>query len=91
MEAADLDAVATTSAAAFDHDISDDPSAARWRDRLAYPLSTDPDGAFVAEGAQQWAIDVMVGAGLGLTGYGALCVRGHAGPLVPFIPSGPFI
>jgi GNAT superfamily N-acetyltransferase len=41
-------------------------------------------------GAQQWAIEVAVGAGLRLTAYGALCVRGELGPLGPFIPSGPF-
>lgn len=31
------------------------------------------------------------GAGLRLTAYGALCVRGDPGPLRPFIPSGPFV
>ena len=41
-------------------------------------------------GAQRWAIDVAVRAGLGLRAYGALCVRGRPGPLAPFIPSGPF-
>jgi GNAT superfamily N-acetyltransferase len=39
---------------------------------------------------QQWAIDVLVTAGLRLSAYGALCVRGDPGPLRPFIPSGPF-
>lgn len=39
---------------------------------------------------QQWAIDVLVRAGLRLTAYGALCVRGDPGPLRPFIPSGAF-
>jgi ribosomal protein S18 acetylase RimI-like enzyme len=48
MLADDLDDVATVSAAAFDHDISDPASAEQWRDRLAYPLDSDPDGAFVA-------------------------------------------
>jgi GNAT superfamily N-acetyltransferase len=41
-------------------------------------------------GAQQWAIDVLVRAGLRLTAYGGLCVRGDPGPLRPFVPSGPF-
>jgi ribosomal protein S18 acetylase RimI-like enzyme len=41
-------------------------------------------------GDQQWAIDVLVRAGLRLTAYGALCVRGQPGPLTPFLPSGPF-
>jgi predicted N-acetyltransferase YhbS len=39
---------------------------------------------------QQWAIQVLVQAGLRLTAHGALCVQGHPGPLAPFIPSGPF-
>lgn len=39
---------------------------------------------------QQWAVDVLVRAGLRLTAYGALCVRGDPGPLRPFLPSGPF-
>ncbi len=39
---------------------------------------------------QQWAFQVLVAAGLRLTAYGALCVRGDPGPLRPFIPSGPF-
>jgi GNAT superfamily N-acetyltransferase len=41
-------------------------------------------------GGQDWAIDVAVRARLRLTAYGALAVRGHAGPLQPFIPSAPF-
>jgi ribosomal protein S18 acetylase RimI-like enzyme len=48
MLAYDLDEVATVSAAAFDHDIGDPASAEQWRDRLAYPLESDPAGAFVA-------------------------------------------
>jgi GNAT superfamily N-acetyltransferase len=41
-------------------------------------------------GEQQWAVNVLVRAGLRLTAYGALCVRGNPGPLRPFVPSGPF-
>ncbi|MBV9465972.1 MAG: hypothetical protein JO169_07650, partial [Solirubrobacterales bacterium] len=41
-------------------------------------------------GEQQWAIDVIVRARLGLTAYGALCVRGRPGSLRPFLPSAPF-
>jgi GNAT superfamily N-acetyltransferase len=40
--------------------------------------------------AQQWAIDVVVHAGLRLVPEGALCVRGDAGTLAPYLPSGPF-
>lgn len=41
-------------------------------------------------GAQRWAVEVVVRAGLRLSPRGALCVRGEAGPLCPYIPSGPF-
>jgi predicted N-acetyltransferase YhbS len=41
-------------------------------------------------GDQEWAISVALAAGLRLSAAGALCVRGHPGPLRPFIPSGPF-
>ncbi|HLW96160.1 MAG TPA: GNAT family N-acetyltransferase [Solirubrobacteraceae bacterium] len=46
---ADLSAVATFGAAAFGFDTADASVAARWRARIAHPLSTDPEGAFVAE------------------------------------------
>jgi len=39
---------------------------------------------------QQWAVQLLVDAGLQLSAYGALCVRGDPGPLAPFVPSGPF-
>ena len=39
---------------------------------------------------QDWAIDVVVRAGLRLSATGALCVRGRPGRLHPFIPSGAF-
>ncbi len=39
---------------------------------------------------QDWAIDVVVRAGLKVTASGALCVSGQPGPLRPFIPSGAF-
>jgi ribosomal protein S18 acetylase RimI-like enzyme len=41
-------------------------------------------------GAQQWAIEIVLRAGLQLASYGALCVRGRPGPLRPFLPSPPF-
>jgi ribosomal protein S18 acetylase RimI-like enzyme len=40
--------------------------------------------------AQQWAVDIVARAGLRLTAYGALCVRGTPGRLAPFLPSPPF-
>ena len=39
---------------------------------------------------QDWAIDVVVRAGLRLSASGALCLSGRPGPLRPFIPSGAF-
>jgi hypothetical protein len=41
-------------------------------------------------GAQRWAVEVAVDAGLRLMSWGALCVRGNPGPLAPYIPSAPF-
>lgn len=41
-------------------------------------------------GAQQWAVRVVVEAGLRLAAYGALGVSGRPGPLRPFLPSPPF-
>lgn len=42
-------------------------------------------------GGQDWAIEVVLRAGLRLSAYGALCVRGRPGPLRPFVPSAPFV
>ncbi len=39
---------------------------------------------------QRWAVEVVLKAGLSLSSYGALCVRGEPGPLQPYLPSGPF-
>jgi ribosomal protein S18 acetylase RimI-like enzyme len=41
-------------------------------------------------GEQGWAVDVLLRAGLSLSAYGALGVRGRPGTLAPFIPSPPF-
>ena len=41
-------------------------------------------------GEQQWAVDVVLRAGLRLVPAAALCVRGRPGTLRPFLPSGPF-
>jgi ribosomal protein S18 acetylase RimI-like enzyme len=37
-----------------------------------------------------WAVAIALRAGLRLTGYGALCVRGDVGPLRHFLPSASF-
>jgi predicted N-acetyltransferase YhbS len=41
-------------------------------------------------GQQQWAIGIVLRAGLMLELHGALCVRGKPGTLSPFIPTGQF-
>jgi len=42
-------------------------------------------------GAQNWAIPVVLEAGLSLSPAGPICVRGDLGPLTPYLPSGPFL
>lgn len=42
-------------------------------------------------GAQQWAIRVALDARLPLSPDGPVCVRGHLGPLTPFLPSGAYL
>jgi hypothetical protein len=40
---------------------------------------------------QDWAIDVVLEAGLKLVPAGAICVRGDVGPMRPYIPSGAYL
>ena len=40
---------------------------------------------------QNWALPVVLGAGLSLSPAGPICVRGELGPLSPYLPSGPFL
>ncbi len=49
MRAADVERAVEVTAAAFGRDLGDVVAARRWRERIAYPCRTDPDGAFVAE------------------------------------------
>jgi len=49
MRTDDLEAVTELTAAAFSRDLSDGVAKDRWRERIAHPLTTDPDGTFVAE------------------------------------------
>lgn len=42
-------------------------------------------------GAQQWALPVLLDAGLALRPDGPVCHRGATGPLTPYIPSGAFL
>jgi ribosomal protein S18 acetylase RimI-like enzyme len=40
---------------------------------------------------QNWAVPVVLKAGLSLSPAGPICVRGTLGPLTPYLPSGPFL
>jgi hypothetical protein len=37
--------------------------------------------------SQQWAMPVVLAAGLSLAPFGPLCIRGDLGPLTPYLPS----
>jgi hypothetical protein len=52
--------------------------------------STDRPGIRWVTGDQDWAIAVLLRAGLRLKTSGALAVRGSPGPLRPYLPSPPF-
>jgi ribosomal protein S18 acetylase RimI-like enzyme len=41
--------------------------------------------------AQNWALPVVLKAGLSLSPTGPICVSGELGPLAPYLPSGPFL
>lgn len=41
--------------------------------------------------AQDWAVEVALGARLTLKLHGAVCVRGQLGPMWPYLPSGPYL
>jgi ribosomal protein S18 acetylase RimI-like enzyme len=60
-----------------------------WR---ALELVGEADGRLVRWilGGQDWAVDVVCQAGLRLSAYGGLGVRGDVGPLPAFVPSAPF-
>jgi GNAT superfamily N-acetyltransferase len=60
-----------------------------WR---ALEIAGDADGRVVRWilARQAWAIEVIVAAGLQLSAYGAIAVRGAVGPLHAFLPSAPF-
>ena len=64
-------------------------SALLWR---ALEVAGDADGRLVRWilGGQDWAVDVVCRAGLRLSAYGGLGVRGEVGPLHAFLPSASF-
>ena len=49
MRTGDIGAVSRLTAAAFSRELGDELAERRWRERIGYPFTTDPDGAFVAE------------------------------------------
>ena len=42
-------------------------------------------------GRQNWAVQVVLEAGLSLLPFGPICTRGDLGPLTPYLPSGAFL
>lgn len=40
---------------------------------------------------QDWAVRIVLAAGLDLVPDGPICVKGDPGPLTPYLPSGPFL
>ena len=55
----------------------------------AVPQGTAVDVQWIT-GAQQWAVRTCIELGLELHPQGAVMVRGHPGPLTPYLPSGAF-
>ena len=73
--------------AAFD----DEAAAALLRTVLARaPAGKDVDVSWLTS-SQQWAIEVVVAAGLGLHPRGAVCLRGDVGRFRPYIPGGAYL
>jgi hypothetical protein len=73
--------------AAFD----DDAAAALLRTVLARaPAGKDVDVSWLTS-SQQWAIEVVVAAGLDLRPGGAVCLRGDVGPFRPYLPGGAYL
>jgi hypothetical protein len=62
---------------------------------LLWPCLAEGNGKAVEvrwiTGAQNWAVRVVLDAGLSLSPAGPICVRGKLGSLTPYLPSGPFL
>ena len=56
---------------------------------LARAGQSGPVRVRYVSGANQWAVDILVAAGLDVVADGAVAVAGNPGPLCPYIPSGP--
>ena len=61
--------------------------------RLLWTALAEADGDAEVEwltGQQQWALDVVLDARLGLRPAGPVCRQGALGPMTPYLPSGAF-
>jgi GNAT superfamily N-acetyltransferase len=62
---------------------------------LRTALARTPDGRRAAvdfiDARNQWAVPIVLDAGLKLRGSGAVFVRGEVGPMAPYIPSGAYL
>jgi GNAT superfamily N-acetyltransferase len=62
---------------------------------LLWSCLAQSDGSHVEvhwiTGSQDWAVRVVLEAGLTLSPAGPICVRGELGPLTPYLPSGLFL
>jgi hypothetical protein len=54
------------------------------------PAGKDVDVSWLTS-SQQWAIEVVVAAGLDLRPGGAVCLRGDVGPFRPYLPGGAYL
>jgi GNAT superfamily N-acetyltransferase len=65
------------------------------RDLLRAILATAPEGESIRveyiTAAQDWAVDVVLDAGLALAVHNALFLRGDVGPFRPYLPSGAYL
>jgi GNAT superfamily N-acetyltransferase len=65
------------------------------RDLLRAVLATVPEGESIRveylTAAQDWAVDVVLDAGLALAVHNALFLRGDVGPFRPYLPSGAYL
>jgi hypothetical protein len=61
------------------------------RSLLETVLSDAQPSVEFLDAAQDWAIDIVLKAGMALAPSGATCVRGAVGPMRPYIPSGAYL
>jgi hypothetical protein len=61
------------------------------RELLETVLSTTEATVDFLDAKQDWAVDVILAAGMRLSPSGATCVRGAVGPMRPYIPSGAYL